>query len=271
MLALARMGETTAPCGAPVVVWHDPVGLAIQPRVPVCPRVRCSRNRNRWSRESRSRPNVRIDYPVDLAPFDGARASSASSRPAAPTAGPIAEPEKFRLVKRRQDDIHYRHPDNLVFQGAMPSGRVPPSGLGISTRPRRQRPIRPVYAPCRRRAAALPVHGPRTPSTPDRASRCGLLQVVEDAHRSATVAGPKSAAARVSPAAPSASRIRSPPATRCVRSCPVREFRPWLRPFPPATPQGRSLVRRRYSGLIRLLHSVHHRIRNPPSLCGRFD
>ena len=36
----------------------------------------------------------------------------------APRSEPVAEPEKLRLVNRRQDYIHYRLLDDLVLQGS---------------------------------------------------------------------------------------------------------------------------------------------------------
>ena len=191
----------------PLVVFHDagvqPLGN--QPEYPCVPDSvlekpqqvvsRGSRSKNarmsasiiqltlRRSREPvEERPNVRIDYPVDLAPFyPESQGVKRIMRPA-PRPEPIAEPEKFRLVKRRQDDIHYRLLDNLVFQGGNAERSRPAVRFGYFNPPRRQRPIRSrVYASVQvEQPLFQSVLVPR-PHQTVHASRCGLLQVVEGA------------------------------------------------------------------------------------------
>ena len=169
----------------PLVVFHDagvqPLGN--QPEYPCVPDSVLEKPQQVVSREPvEERPDVRIDYPVDLAPFyPESQGVKRIMRPA-PRPEPIAEPEKFRLVNRRQDDIHYRLLDNLVFQSGNAERSRPAVRFGYFNPPRRQRPIRSrMYASVQvEQPLFQSVLVPR-PHQTVHASRCGLLQIVEGA------------------------------------------------------------------------------------------
>ena len=166
--------------------------------------------------------------------------------------------------------------DNLVFQGgnadAVASRR--PVWPYFNPPRRHARPIRSLSVRVRGegRAAALPGIRPRTPSTPDRPRQpMRSSSSRRSAHRSASVvmwcksavsslaAGFLVAALQAYPLDRLSTRSPDPASgtcfglanSPCVEAASLRQLR---RSF-------RSLVRRfhRYSCLIRLLHSVHHR------------
>ena len=105
----------------PLAIFHDagvqPLGN--QPDYPFVPDSVLEKPQQVVSREPvKERPDVGVDYPVDLAPFyPESQGVKRIMRPA-PRSEPVAEPEKRRLVNRRQEYIHYRLLDDLVFQGS---------------------------------------------------------------------------------------------------------------------------------------------------------
>ena len=109
------------------------------------------------------------------------RRHAESMRPA-PRSEPVAEPEKFRLVNRRQDNIHYRLLDDLVFQGDNAERSCPAVRFGYFDPSRRQRPIRSgMYAFVQVEQSLFQSVFVLPPHHSIHASRCGLLQVVEGA------------------------------------------------------------------------------------------
>ena len=100
----------------------------------------------------------------------------------APRSEPVAVPEKFRLVNRRQDDSHYRLLDDLVFQGDNAERSCPTVRFGYCNPSRRQRPIRSrMYASVQVEQSPFQSVLVLPPHQTIHASRCGLLQVVEGA------------------------------------------------------------------------------------------
>ncbi len=62
------------------------------------------------------RPDIRIDYPSDLAPIDPESQGIERIMCSTPGPEPIAESEELRLVNRQKDGLSHRLLDDLVFQ-----------------------------------------------------------------------------------------------------------------------------------------------------------
>src|SRR6266481_3952241 len=75
--------------------------------------------------------DISVEYPVHLLLGDPDRERIQRIVRATPGPEPIGETEKVLLVHRVQ---HLHHPlEDLVLQGAIPSGRCRPSGFGMYT------------------------------------------------------------------------------------------------------------------------------------------
>ncbi len=88
------------------------------------------------------RLQIRVDDPVDLAPFDPEgqgieRIVRTATRPE-----PVTETKKLRLINWRQDHIHNRFLDDLVLQCRDPERSYPAVRLGYLYPPDRRRPVR---------------------------------------------------------------------------------------------------------------------------------
>ena len=116
--------------------------------------------------------NVRVDNPSDLAPFDPDRQGVQPI--VSPSAGPkpVAEPQETPPRISASGGCPPR-PFGRSCPPVPPRRAVvsPPSALGMFTRPRWRRPVRPPAAPGRAgRPIGLPAQ-PRTPSTSCRPRR----------------------------------------------------------------------------------------------------
>ena len=95
---------------------------------------------------------------------------------------PVAEPEKCRLVDRRQDNIHHHLLDDLVFDGGNAERSRPAVRFGYFDPSRRQRPIRSrMYAAVQVEQTLVHSVLVLRPHQTIHASRCRPLQVVERA------------------------------------------------------------------------------------------
>ena len=160
-----------------------------------------------------------------------------------PRSEPVAEAKKHHLVDRCQDHIHNRLLDDLVLQRRDPERSCPPVRLGYLYPPNRRRPVRSpsVQAPVQVEQALIQTLAVHVPRNAVDTGCCVLLQcevgrtervrrnVVEE--RSETFL-------RVSLCSfPYPGRLwHAYPTLGSARALGNPDS-PWLRPFPPATPQ----------------------------------
>ena len=86
-------------------------------------------------------PNVRIGYPVDLAPFYPECQGIERIVRATPGSEPIAEPEELRLEYRHKDGLSHRRLDDLVLQCSDAQRSCSPVRLRYLHPPGRKRPV----------------------------------------------------------------------------------------------------------------------------------
>ena len=109
--------------------------------------------------------DISVNYPSDLAPFHPDRERVKSIVCPAPRPEPIAEPQEFRLVDRRENHLRHCLLDDFVLNGRDAERSCPTVRLGYVDPPRWNRPVRsrvhalvqvgqPAFQP-------LPVHTPR--------------------------------------------------------------------------------------------------------------
>ena len=92
--------------------------------------------------------HIRVQYPVDLAPLDPCCQGVERVMRPAPRPEPIAEPEEFRLVDRRQEGVDNGLLDDLVLQCGHPQRSRASVRLRNVHPPRRTRPVRScLHAP----------------------------------------------------------------------------------------------------------------------------
>ena len=86
-------------------------------------------------------PNVRIGYPVDLAPFYPECQGIERIVRTTPGSEPIAEPEELRLEYRHKDGLSHRRLDDLVLQCSDAQRSCSPVRLRYLHPPGRKRPV----------------------------------------------------------------------------------------------------------------------------------
>ncbi len=89
-------------------------------------------------------PYVRVDNPVDLAPFYPVRQRVERVMRTATGSEPIAEPEELRLEYRHKDGLRHRSLDDLVLQCRDAERSCSPVRLRYLYPPGRKRPVRPA-------------------------------------------------------------------------------------------------------------------------------
>ncbi len=172
-----------------------------------------------------------------------ARASSASCAPP-PRSEPVTETKKLHLVNRCQDHIHNRLLDDLVLQRRDPERSCPAVRLGYLYPPNRRRPVRSpsVQTPVQVEQALIQPFAVHVPRDAVDTGCCVLLQC--EVGRTERV--PRDVVEERSETLLRVSLCSFPcPGRRLWHACPTLgsaralaiRIHPWLRPFPPTTPQ----------------------------------